>query len=61
MIGRLDDLKPMLLRTKNVHHARNVLAAYRTFRQLFAAYCTGHHVATFQQDTIDGRVHADFA
>lgn len=37
----------------------NVLAAHRTLAHPLAALGAGDHVTTFQQDTVNGRVHAD--
>lgn len=37
----------------------NILTADRTLAHPFAALGASDHVPTLQQDTIDGRVHAD--
>lgn len=37
----------------------DVLAAHRTLAHPLAALSAGDHVTAFQQDAVDGRVHAD--
>lgn len=53
-----DDIR---LRFEKSHNANDVLATDGTFAEYFAATGAGGHVATFQQHTFDGRVHANFA
>lgn len=45
--------------SEDVHGAHHVLSTDGTLAHAFAALATRHHVATFQQYAVDGRVHAD--
>lgn len=42
-----------------VHGTHHVLSTDGTLVHALATLATRHHVATFQQHTVDGRVHAD--
>lgn len=45
-------------RSKDVDYSCNILSTNRTISKPFATFGTRHHVATFQQNAIYGRVHA---
>lgn len=49
------------LRPEDMHCSDHILPADGAFVHTFPTLGAGDHVATFQEDTVDGRVHTDFA
>lgn len=47
--------------SEDVHSAHHVLSTDGTLAHALATLPTRNHVATFEQHTVDGRVHADLA
>jgi len=50
-----------LLSFESLDNSYNILSAYRTLCHLLATLRTGTHVPTLQHNTVNRRVHADFA